>query len=107
MEPWGNPALTACSCEEFPSRTTRSHLLLRNEEIRPNIWPEIPWDLSLWRRPTCQSLSKALDISSARTRVVPNLLKSLTIISEMTVRRSAVGWEDLKPHWKSQKMSFF
>ena len=65
MEPWGTPALTGYSCEDFPSRTTQSHLLLRKEEIRPNIWPEIPEDLSLWRRAACQTLSKALDISSA------------------------------------------
>ena len=39
MEPWGTPALTGYYCEDFPSRTS---LLLRKEEIRPNIWPEIP-----------------------------------------------------------------
>ena len=42
MEPWGTPALTEYSYEDFPSRTTQSRLLLRKEEIRPNIWPEIP-----------------------------------------------------------------
>ena len=41
MEPWGTPALTGYSCQNFPSRTTRSCLLLRKEEVRPNIWPEI------------------------------------------------------------------
>ena len=39
MEPWGTPVLT---CEDVPSRTTRSRLLLRKEEIRPNTSPEIP-----------------------------------------------------------------
>ena len=43
MEPWETPALTGYSCEDFPSRTTRSCLLLRKEEIRPNIWHEIPY----------------------------------------------------------------
>ena len=42
IEPWGTPALTGCSCEDFPCRTTWSHLILRKEEIRPNIWPEVP-----------------------------------------------------------------
>ena len=42
MKPWGTLALTQYSCEDFPSRTTPSHLLLRKEEVRPNIWPEIP-----------------------------------------------------------------
>ena len=59
MEPWGTPALTGYSYEYFQSRTTQSYLLLRKEEIRPNIRPEIPWDISLWRRPVCQTLSKA------------------------------------------------
>ena len=74
---------------------------------RPNIWPEIPSDLSLWRRPSCQSLSKALDISSATARVAPDLLKALAILSETAVRRSAVDWEDLKPYWKWEKRSDF
>ena len=42
MDPWGNPALTGYSCEDLPSITTPSCLLLRKEEIRQNIWPEIP-----------------------------------------------------------------
>ena len=37
MEPCGNPALTEYSYEDFPSRITRSRLLLRKEEIKPNI----------------------------------------------------------------------
>ena len=41
-EPWGTAALTGYSCEDFPSGTTRSRLLLRKEEIKLNIWPEIP-----------------------------------------------------------------
>ena len=42
IEPWATPALTGCSCEDFPSKTSRSRLLLRKKEIRPNIWSEIP-----------------------------------------------------------------
>ena len=42
MEPWETPALTGYSWEDFPSRTTRSHLLLTGEETRPNAGPEIP-----------------------------------------------------------------
>ena len=41
MEAWWTPALIRYSCEDFPSRTTQSHLLQWKEEIRPNIWPEI------------------------------------------------------------------
>ena len=44
-----------------------------------------------------------LDISSATARVAPHLLKALAILSDTTVRRSAVDREDLKPYWKSEK----
>ena len=100
MELWGTPALTGYSCEDFPSRTTTSRLLLRKEEIRPNISPETPYDLSLWRRPTSQILSKALGILSATARVAPDPLKTLAILSDTTVRRSAIDQEDLKLYWK-------
>ena len=106
IEPWGTPALTRYSCEDSPSRPTRSRLLLRKEEIRPNIWPEIPLDLSLWRRPAFQTLSKASDISSATARVAPELLKTLAILSDTAMRRSVVDQEDLKPYWKSEKRPF-
>ena len=57
----------------------------------------------MWRRTECQTLSKALDISSATPRVAPDLLKALEILSDTTVRRSAVHREDLKPYAKLQK----
>ena len=41
-------------------------------------------------------LSKAMDISSAKARVAPDLLKDLAILSHTTVRRSPVDWEELK-----------
>ena len=40
MDPSGTLALTGYSCKDFRYRTTRSCLLLRKEEIRPNIRPE-------------------------------------------------------------------
>ena len=46
---------------------------------------------------------KALDISSVTTRVAPGLLKPQAILSDTTVRRSAVDRDDLKPYWKSEK----
>ena len=48
-----------------------------------------------------------MDISSATARVVPDLLKALAILSDATVRRSAVDQEDLKLYWKSEKSSHF
>ena len=97
MEPWGTPALTGCSYEYFSSKS-QSRLLLKKEEIRPNIWPEI-----LWGRPEYQTLSKALDISSAAVRVSSDLLNALEILSDTTIRRSTVNRQDLKLYWKLKK----
>ena len=41
MDPWETPASTGYSCEDFPSKTTQSCLLLRKAKTRPNIWPKI------------------------------------------------------------------
>ena len=83
MDPWVTPALIGYSCEDFPSRTTGIRLLQKKEEIRSNIWTEIPLGpLSLWRRLACQALSKALDISSGIARVAPDQLKPLAILSD-------------------------
>ena len=59
---------------------------------------EIPQDLSFWRRTACQILSKTLTISSATAQADPDLLKSQAILSDTTVRRPAIDWEDLKPY---------
>ena len=37
-----NSTLTGYFCEDFPSRTTQSCLLIRNDNIRPNFSAEIP-----------------------------------------------------------------
>ena len=105
-KPWGTLALTGYSCEDFSSRTTWSPLLLWKEEIRPDIWPEITYNLSLWRKQVCQTLSKALDISSATAWVAPDLLKALAILSVTTIKKSAVDWEDLKPYILEIKKRF-
>ena len=87
MLPWGITAVTGYSCEDFPYKTTWSCLLLRKEEIRQNIWP------------ACQK-------SSATARVAPDLLKALAILSDTTVRGSAVDQGDLKPLKIKTKATF-
>ena len=84
MEPWGTPALTGYSCNNFKSRTTQSHLLLRKKW--PNIWPETPQEFSLWRRPACQTLLKDLEYnsSSLNNSVSPRLVKDRAILSDET-----------------------
>ena len=52
-------------------------------------------------------LSKALDISGATALAMSDLLKTLVILPDTTVRKSAVDQEDLKPYWKSLKRPYF
>ena len=107
MEPWGTQVLSGYYCKDFPFRTKQSRLLLKNDEICPITWnstrPEILQYLSLWRRPACQTWSKAFDISSTTAIVVPDLSKPLVILSDMSIKRSAVDREHLHPYWKSGK----
>ena len=58
--------------------------------------------LCLWRKLACQTLSKALYII-ATVQVDSDLLKALAILSDTTVKRSALEWEVLKPYWKLEK----
>ena len=44
-------------------------------------------------------------MSSATAQVAPDLFKALAILSETTVRRSAVDREDLKPYWKTETVA--
>ena len=46
---------------------------------------------------------ETLHISSATARVAPDLLIVLAILSDTTVRKSAVDREDLKTYWKLEK----
>ena len=46
--------------------------------------------------------AKISDISSATTLVAPDLLNALAILSDTTVRRSLVDWEDMH-HTGNQK----
>ena len=61
----------------------------------------------MWRRLACQTLSKALDISSATAWVAPDLLEALSVLSDTTVGKFAVDQEDLKPYLKSEKRPYF
>ena len=61
-------------------------------------------DLKFHKTEVCEEdQSKALDISSATAPLATDLLKALAILSDPTVRRSAVDREDLKTYWKSEK----
>ena len=41
MELLGSPALTGYYCKDFPCKNTRSHLLLKKDDIMANNRPEI------------------------------------------------------------------
>ena len=98
IEPSGTPSLMDILVKTSHSNPLEAVCYSKKKKWGKNIWPE-----SLWKRPAGQTLSKALDISSATAQVAPNLLKALAILSDTTVRRSAVDREDLNPYWKSEK----
>ena len=52
-----------------------------------------------------QTLSKALDVSTATGWVSSDSLKTVTIQSDAIFRKFAVDWEDLKPCLKSEERS--
>ena len=92
IDPWRTPNWTGNSCDDLPSRANQSCLLLIKEKIRPNIWPEI-------------QLLKFVKKTS-----MPNSVESLgdlVVLSDKTVRRPGVDWEDLKLYWKSELRPHF
>ena len=63
IEPCGTPAVTLSQDECWPFRTTRCFRQERKSRKRFKRFPEIPFWFSLRSKPSCHTLSKALDIS--------------------------------------------
>ena len=63
MEPWGTPALTSTQVEVCLLRTTLCFLFLKKFVYRFKRLPDMPFSFSLKIRPSCHTLSKALDTS--------------------------------------------
>ena len=106
MEPWGTPTLAGCSYENFPSRNSKTSITKK----RWNKAKYLTWNskrLKFVKKTACQTLLKDLDISNVKDRVGPDLWKGLTILSDTTVKRSAVDREDLKPYWSQKKGLIF
>ena len=59
MQPWGAPALTGYSCEDFPSRTTQGRLLLR--KVKKTSMPNPVKGLGYMK---CYSLSSPRPVKS-------------------------------------------
>ena len=70
-------ALTTHSWD-FPSSTNWTCLLLRNEEKGERVknWPQIPKDLSFWRRSPWQILSNTSNISTVNASTTSKHVKS-------------------------------
>ena len=84
MEPWEILALTGYSCEEYLTCNSIRLKFMKKTRM-PN------HDKSL-------GYNKCYSLSSHRP------IKCLSaILSDATVKRSAVDGEDLKPHWTSEK----
>ena len=106
MEPLGIPALTGYSCEDFPCRTIQSCLLLRKgDKVKYLTWNSIR--LNFVKKTSKPNPIKTLRYIKCCNSNSLRHIKSLGILSDTTVRRSAVNREDLKPYWKSEKRPHF
>ena len=109
MEPWRTPALTGYSCEDFPSRTTRSRLLLRKEEIRPNLtWYSIrlkfvkktsmPNPVKSLGYIKCHSSSSPRPVKSPSNSIINNCKKIWDLRSKtiLEIRKKALNLFNMK-----------
>ena len=91
MEPWLTPALVGYSCEVLPKLSITEKRRIKAKYLT--------WYIRLkFAKKTCMSNPLALEMSSVTAQVAPDLLKASSSLSDKTVRRSAVDWEDLKPY---------
>ena len=100
MEPWGTPALTGYSCEDFPSRTSRSRLLLRKR----NKAKYLTWNYTSLRFAKKASMTnpfKSLGYIKCYSSSSPRPVKSPS--NSIRYNCHKISWEDLKPYWKSRK----
>ena len=86
------PPEAACYWER---RNKTKHLTLNS--IRPNFVKKNSMPNSI----------KSLAYIKCYSPSSPRPVKCLSILSDTTVRTSAVDWEDLKPYWKSEKGPHF
>ena len=103
----GTAALTRYSYEDFLFRTICGHFFTekRSNKVKHRTWNSIRFKFV--KKISSPNSVKAFDISSTTARVARDLLKSLAILLDTTIRRSAVDWEDLKLYWKLQKKGLF
>ena len=62
IDPWGTPVSTGAYLECWPLRATLCCLSLKKLWNNLSKFPEIPRVSSLYKRPSCQTLSSALEI---------------------------------------------
>ena len=106
MDPWGTPALTGYFCEDFPSRTTQSRLLLRKEKIRLNIWPEIPLRLKFVKKISMWNPVRSLGYIKCCGSCSPRPVRSPCNSTWYNFWKTC-SYQDVKPYWKSGKRPNF
>ena len=110
VELWETLAITAYSCEDFPSRITQSRLLLlRKKNIRPNIWPEIAYDLSFMERKKTSMSNpvKNLGYTNCYSLSSPRTVKKRKNFIRYNCKKICSWFKDLKPYCKSEKRPRF
>ena len=104
--PLGNSSINWIFLWRIP---IQNHLKLSITKKRRTEAKYLTWN-SIWlefvKKTSMPNLAKSF-VSSATARVAPDLLKTLPILLDTTVRRCAVNQEDLKPYWKWEKRLHF
>ena len=103
-DPWWTPAKTSAQDEDWPFKTTLWYLLLKKFSMSFNGVSDITNDLILYINPSCQTLSKDLEMS----KKIPH---SKEDCSQMICRCYCYCWyshesEGLKPDWASLRSLF-
>ena len=106
MDPKETPTLSGYSWEGFPFRTTWNHLLLNKRRNKTKYMTRNSIKPKFVQKANMPNTVKSLEYIKCYSLSTPDLLKVLSILSEATVRRSAVDWEDLKLYWKSKRPHF-
>ena len=105
MKPWGTPAWTGCSCEDFPLLMTFYSKPCITKKKR-NTSKYLSWNsirLKFVKRTSMSDPVKSLRYITCYNSTSPDLLKATAILSDTTVRRSAVDQEDLKQYGNKKK----
>ena len=83
IDPWGTPALTSAHEENWPFKSTLCLLFFRKSFIELRSLTEIPFCFNLKIKSLCQTLSKAMEISTNTSNFVAHIKRLVYFVSNL------------------------